>query len=390
MCSKKDWSLLCSLILINCLSIASAAEAPLQISSNPAGVLGRIHFNTQTGDFDRTRAFYRQLGYTQGVNSFPKTNTHLMARSLGMYDLCTYELESIEVMSIPAATGSTSIDLIQFAIPYNDDPPYALPIHLGLAYAALSTANFPQAYEYLKEQGVDFLSEPYGNPGQRFVFMQDPDGVYLKLIETSAAGKVPADNKSNVSIQAMPYIGINVSDFEASLKFYARLGYTDVKMLPAQGSLVHGQAYGLDQAFTIHGADVSLAGGDRNTLRIIQWLDPFDPSPPYPAPISHIGIHRIALAVQNLDAAVNALQDQGVKFLSAIAPCCSGTGQDETGIVNAIDPDGIFVELVGPIQQRPPQPEPAQCSDASVTANWYYESELFRDRAKPLSLAASP
>ena len=121
MCSKKCWSLLCSLILIQiyCLSIASAAEAPLQISSNNAGVVGRIHFNTQTRDFDRTRAFYRQLGYTQGVNSFPKTNTHLMARSLGMYDLCTYELESIEVMSIPAATGSTSIDLIQFAIPYS-------------------------------------------------------------------------------------------------------------------------------------------------------------------------------------------------------------------------------------------------------------------------------
>ena len=29
-------------------------------------VLGRIHFNTQTADFEKTREFYRLLGYTQG------------------------------------------------------------------------------------------------------------------------------------------------------------------------------------------------------------------------------------------------------------------------------------------------------------------------------------
>ena len=56
------------------LSIANAAE------ENPAGIglLARIHFNTQTSDFDRTREFYRQLGYTQGISAFPMTNTHLI------------------------------------------------------------------------------------------------------------------------------------------------------------------------------------------------------------------------------------------------------------------------------------------------------------------------
>ena len=54
------------------------------------GLMARIHFNTQTSDFGRSRSFYRMLGFTRGVSGFPKTNTHLMARSLGMYDLCTY------------------------------------------------------------------------------------------------------------------------------------------------------------------------------------------------------------------------------------------------------------------------------------------------------------
>ena len=63
------------LFYMSYLPIVTAAEA----YSVGIGVLARIHFNTQTSDFDRTRAFYRQLGYTQGISTFPKTNTHLMA-----------------------------------------------------------------------------------------------------------------------------------------------------------------------------------------------------------------------------------------------------------------------------------------------------------------------
>lgn len=376
--------LFCFLIVIllqfNTLRTATAAEENPQAESAGIGVLARIHFNTQTRNFERTREFYRLLGYSQGINSFPKTNTHLMARSLGMYDLCTYELESIEVMSIPNATGTTSIDLIQFAVPFNSEAPYSLPNHLGMAYAALNTANFSSDYEFLRQRGVEFLSEPYGEPGERFVFMRDPDGVYLKLLEAKEATNAPVRNDSSVSIDAMPYIGINVSDFDAAIGFYRSLGYTEIAMLPERGTLAEARAYGLEQAFELRGADISLADGDGNTLRIIQWIAPFNPEPPYPPPISHIGIHRIALAVQDLDSAVSELQSQGVEFLSEIAPCCSGTGVDETGIINALDPDGIFVELVGPIRRRPQQPEPAICAEENATAHWYRNAETLSAR----------
>ena len=349
------------LVVGSSLSQAQPESDTLQGAANDIGIVARIHFNTQTSDFDRARAFYRLLGYTQGVSNFPKTNTHLMARSLGMYDLCTYELESIEVMNIPDAFGTTSIDLIKFAVPYNDAPPYALPNHLGMAYAALGTTDFSADHKYLKQQGVVFLSEPYGAAGERFVFMQDPDGVYFKLVEVKTKATPAADTQATINIQSMPYIGINVSDFDTAIEFYKNLGYTNIEMLPAQGLLAEARAYGLDQPFKIKGADAALATGDGNTLRIIQWLEPFDAAPPYPAPISHIGIHRIALAVQNLDAAVDSLKNQGIEFLSEIAPCCSGTGQDRTGIINALAPDGVFVELVGPIRARPPQPKPEIC-----------------------------
>ena len=351
-------------LFIICSPLATAgpqADAS-EVAENDVGVVARIHFNTQTRDFDRARAFYRLLGYTQGVGNFPKTNTHLMARSLGMDELCTYELESIEVISIPNGQGSTSIDLIKFAVPFNDEPPYALPNHLGIAYAALGTTTFARDYRYLKQQGVTFLSEPFGEPGEQFVFMRDPDGVYLKLTEVASTSNPSTDAAATINIQTMPYIGINVSDFNAALDFYKSLGYTNTGMLPANGSLAEARAYGLGQPFMIRGADLKLIGGDGNTLRIIQWLEPFDADPPYPPPISHIGIHRVALAVRDLDVAVRSLTRQGVRFLSEIAPCCSGTGQDETGIINAVDPDGAFVELVGPIRRRPLEPTAEICT----------------------------
>ena len=157
-----------------------------------------------------------------------------MARSLGMDELCTYELESIEVISIPNGQGSTSIDLIKFAVPFNDEPPYALPNHLGIAYAALGTTTFARDYRYLKQQGVTFLSEPFGEPGEQFVFMRDPDGVYLKLTEVASTSNPSTDAAATINIQTMPYIGINVSDFNAALDFYKSLGYTNTWMLMIQ------------------------------------------------------------------------------------------------------------------------------------------------------------
>jgi catechol 2,3-dioxygenase-like lactoylglutathione lyase family enzyme len=341
---------LISLIVLSICAPCFAAQADI-------GLVGRIHFNTQTADFARTRAFYRLLGYTEGQNNYPRKNTHQMARSLGMYDLCTSEIEHIEVMQIPDSRGSTSIDLIQFAVPYNDEPPYASINHLGMAYAALQTTNLAKDYAYLQSQGVSFLSQPYGVPGNQFVFFKDPDGVFLKLVESSA----PEPSDRDINIVAMPYIGINVSDLDRALQFYQRFGYEKIADLPATGNIEESHAYGFNEPFRIKGADIAIATGDQHRLRLVQWLAPQNSAPPYPAPISHIGIHRIALAVTNLDHAVARLSEQGVEFLSAIAPCCSGTGKDEIGIINAVDPDGTFLELVGPIKQRPAQASPADC-----------------------------
>ena len=165
----------------------------------------------------------------------------------------------------------------------------------------------------------------------------------------------------------MPYIGINVSDLDASLVFYRRLGYNLAKPLQQEtGSIEEARAYGLDRAFRIRGVDVALGRGDHHVLRLVQWLEPYNDDPAYPAPINHIGIDRIALMVGDLDRAVGILQAEGVEFLSEVAPCCSGTGNDAFAIVHAIDPDGVFLELVGGIARRPLQPQPEGCPPLEI------------------------
>ena len=319
----------------------------------------RFHFATHTPDFDRARAFYRELGYTEGMGGFPLSNTHLVARALGMFDICQYELEKGEVIVLPNSINTANIDLLQFRTPFNGDPPYRLPNHLGMAYAALLTTDLEKDVAHLKSIGADLLSEPYGIPGDQYVFFRDPDGVLYKLIENAPPHGDPA---AKMHIVGMPYIGINVSDLEVSLAFYRKLGYTKVKRLHQRtATLAEAQAWGLDEPFEISGADITIETGDRHRLRLIQWIRPFNPEPAYPPPINHIGINRLALLTPDIERAVAILKRQDVKFLSEIAPCCSGTAADDTAIVHAIDPDGVFLELVGNIKPRPLEQPPANC-----------------------------
>lgn len=339
------------------------APPQLTLADDDIGLIRRIHFATHTPDFDRARAFYRMLGYTDGIGGFPLSNTHLMARALGMFDLCQYELVKGEVIALPGSLNTASIDLLQFKTPFDGRPPYARPNHLGAAYSALLTSDLARDVAFMKGQGVQFLSEPYGVRGDRFVFFRDPDGLLFKLVE---AAPPHGDASVSTHLLAMPYVAINVTDLERSLAFYRKFGYTQVKRFDQRGSIEEARAYGLDEPFHVIGADIALGRGDEHVLRLTQWLDPFDPEPANPAPINRIGIQRIALLVTNVDRAVAILKREGVPFLSDIAPCCSGTGADETGIVHAIDPDGVYLELIGPIARRPLQPQPEGCPPLEI------------------------
>jgi glyoxylase I family protein len=52
----------------------------------------------------------------------------------------------------------------------------------GIRHLAVSVADFDAAHEQLRANGVQFLTEPYVNQGNRLVFFTDGDGNILHLI----------------------------------------------------------------------------------------------------------------------------------------------------------------------------------------------------------------
>lgn len=327
--------------------VKQEADVSLNITS-------RIHFNTNVSDYDASRAFYFSIGMVGGFG-FPDTNTLEVAEAVGVDTPTEYDgSQGPEAggyllhgnLIFLASFGGGFIDLIEFTIPRNNEPPYANLNHLGMARAALPTNNLDNDYAYMTGVlGIEFLSPPTTRSnGTRFAIFKDPDGTYYELIESSPPLPLPT---AFTNITNVGQVNVNVSDFERSRAFYRMLGFTGSVPLAPTDSLEVAEAMGFDEEYRIDG-ELVIFPADGSAIELVQWIEPFDPSPPYELPINHFGINRLAYSTSDLQADVDALKAQGVEFVSPIAPCCSGPAST-TGIITFYDPDGTLIELVGSI-----------------------------------------
>ncbi len=56
----------------------------------------------------------------------------------------------------------------------------------GIRHLAIEVADFDAAYQRLKGQGVQFVTEPVNNQGNRLVFFTDSDGNFIHLLKRPA------------------------------------------------------------------------------------------------------------------------------------------------------------------------------------------------------------
>ncbi len=277
------------------------------------------------------------------------------------------------------------IDLIEFFDPVRPltEKPYSFMYHLGMTHVAYVTTDLDADYAYLSNKGVPFLSAPTGKAGKRFgrfATLKDPDGTFIQLVEAPNPGVPPRACDPNAlppsSYPAYPglnddppefypcpathlvrpqYINVNVSDFESAREFFRLVGFANERPLPEMSTPEEARAMGLRKPFRIRGADLtvpdSVVLGGGVAIRLIQWIDPTDHAPPYPLPINHPGIQRLAWNSVNSGAnllvdKVATLEAQGIKFVSAPAPCCNGA-QSTSGIVIMYGPDGMLFETGG-------------------------------------------
>jgi catechol 2,3-dioxygenase-like lactoylglutathione lyase family enzyme len=309
-----------------------------QVTQADLGLLRQGYFGLNTTDLERQRAFYDTLGFIGEIYpAGPETSTSF-AQSLGFPE--DY-LIHVSLHSLEDPPTQPFVDTVQFrGNSYREEPPYANLNHIGMAYATYSTTDLDGDYAYLQSKGVEFVSAPTKAPnGERFVFLKDPDGAFLKLIETEGEGSTSSPN-----LVRLVNTNMNVSDLERSREFYRLLGFTESAPGSQAGAGEFAAAHGFDGPIEFEGVDVSLGEGtDGATIQLRQWTRPYDDAPPYPPPVNHLGIDRINFYVKDLTAAIKTMNELGFEQLGPI-----GGGGPEFGIVFFFDPDGIKVQLAGP------------------------------------------
>ena len=316
-----------------------------QFTESSIHVNSLMYFGLNTSDFFMQLDFYNTLGITGHIYPAGPETCKTFAQSLGFEDdyLIRVALSSF-VFFVPPW-----IDTVGFREDsFNPDPPYANLNNIGMAYATFSTSDLDGDYAYLMGEGVQFVSAPTTAPnGERFVFLKDQDGTFLKLIE-EGGGPVTG----GADLMRLVNTNMNVGDLERSREFYRLLGFTVEADGSQAGAGDFAGAHGFNHPIEFEGVDVSLPGlgfpfgDDEATLQLRQWKTPFDGSPPYPPPVNHLGIDRIAFNVSDLNAATDEMNRLGFEQLGPIG---GGANPGDVGIVFFYDPDGIKVELWGPV-----------------------------------------
>jgi len=315
-------------------------------------ITGLIHFNLNVRDYPRSREFYRAAGFTDQIGPFPETNTLAVSNGVGIDKLYLMYAELIHLGKLPKGSVDLTvptgrmIDIIQWKDPERLEPPYAAINHMGISYFSLKTQDLDAHLIRLTEAGATMIAGPVSEAsGDSVAMVRDPDGTFVKF-------RQPFKKEAATAERSVDYLNINVSDVACSKRFYAMLGFQ------AQGAPV-GDATGavddpLAEALGLGSEIVRITESmvhrvDGAKIKLNQWIKPASMGIPYPAPVTHLGLHRINWASTDVEADMALLKRHGIKFLSPITPCCEGAAST-FGFVIFEDPDGIYNQIMGTIK----------------------------------------
>lgn len=156
-------------------------------------------------------------------------------------------------------------------------------------------------------------------------------------------------------LRQLIHANLVVADAARSVEFYTEaLGGRVVREWTDE-SATAGEALGLGVG-TIRFQAYLLRWGDGSAdsyplLDIVQFLDPLPYGRPYPT-MNHIGIARLCFEVDDIDATYEHVRSLGVRCTSEPKPINPRTRRGSiTKVFSVYDPDGIVIELIGPLGQ---------------------------------------
>jgi catechol 2,3-dioxygenase-like lactoylglutathione lyase family enzyme len=219
----------------------------------------------------------------------------------------------------PAPVGEPSVD----------------PFAVGIKAIGFAVPAIDEAVTRLTGMGCSVVGDAASPFGGRQVTLLDPRRVTLDLVED-------ADLAGDAT--QMHHLRITVASLDASLPFYAMLGFEVVE----RGAVTDGSFLGHPGSATGDYARLRLPD-EPFEAQLVEWHSPKSHGHHYAEPF-HAGIFRAALGVDDTRASYDHLTGAGAVFdRPPMAVELSGTPVPDMWITFISDPNGIPYEFV----QRP-------------------------------------
>jgi catechol 2,3-dioxygenase-like lactoylglutathione lyase family enzyme len=280
-----------------------------------------LHANLNTVDVSAAAGFYADvLGLLPGMKT---ARTAADGRALGVAGApvteCWFLYDHRGPRTAPA------VEVLEWETPATTGAHPAEPHHIGissLGYAVPSIDLVRFKAALYRRPWTELAAWPVRGSASAAARTTDLDGVPIELTERSGA-------------PVFSHLRINVTDLDASVAWYQRLGFT-----------VKATARSAETGDSVLSYASMVTEGDPSfSLELTQWEDPKGTgcasSPAY-----HRGLYRIALGVDDVNAAYETLAaDEPLTAPEFVE--LPGTRLGGVTVLFMRDPDGVVVELVG-------------------------------------------
>jgi len=282
-----------------------------------------LHTNLNTVDVSAAAGFYADvLDLRPGMKT---ARTAADGRALGVAGTpvteCWFLYDHRGPRTAPA------VEALEWETPATIGAHPAEPHHIGissLGYAVPSIDLVRLKAALYRRPWTELAAWPVRGSAAVAARTTDLDGVPIELIEL-AGGEAAA----------FSHLRINVTDLDASVAWYERLGFT------AQASARSAETGDAVLSY----ASMVTEGDPSFSLELTQWEDP-KPAGLASSPAYHRGLYRIALGVDDVHAAYETLAADGPLNAPEFVEL-PGTRLGGVTVLFMRDPDGVVVELVG-------------------------------------------
>ena len=147
-------------------------------SDDSANLVRLVNTNMNVTDLERSREFYRLLGFTES-ESASQAGSGEFAAAHGFEE--SIEFEGVDV-SLGEGTDGATIQLRQWKTPFDDAPPYPPPVnHLGIDRINFYVKDLHATIKAMNDLGFEQLGPIGGGPEIGIVFFFDPDGIKVQF-----------------------------------------------------------------------------------------------------------------------------------------------------------------------------------------------------------------